>query len=718
MSLVPVLLLLFVGWAFLGLTTTAADASQDVAKSLDAINADPGGRVARKLLRGDKSRLSEFEKELLQADVLLTSSRVTRAVESLSSGGRPSAEGLDVLIGVFRALKRNPAIKTLKQEGLSLKKRPSSLRRYVQQALAPSTVASKSAHLPGKSTSGENASLYTAFSHLSTLLSTLAGKRLLRQARHALTGKRGMQHVMALPPLVLASLIPAEDMNRSSSAKSSASGGSSCGESNVTVASAYPELQATVRVEKFVAIDRATDLAEDLLGKLAMVASKTEFGSVPLPLNRRKAAELGAVIAAAGFGVPAAAGTAAAFAGFETVLGGKELFDELWDWGVVLAPSYLELLPGNAHVKPNEPVGFVACALDKGGHEAGWTSIGKLTISGHTPGFSSCDASHCNSTEVGAHAVTAQARGAKGHATLTVEPGPLAALRLTPGYAQIPAGEQQKYEVRGVDDWGNDLGPIEDPGFVALSISPSGGSSGASCGHWACSAAAAGEYEVTATYRNSALAIGPEAIPPAYGTLEVTEARRLTSGKAFVRYSQKLEANQDVRPDTWHIVGGSLPGSATFPAWSSNYLYEGVLHVLTEETGEWRFTAEAMGVNGKPVKEAFVLVIEPSGCASYPCAISGGNKTFTFVWDADTCQACIGTMALIIEATLAPPQHAAVLTSPDGCFGREPFKHCSFTFSFEPYDPWIPTSSDVTLYYEDGSTPVNTVPIASFHVTL
>lgn len=717
--LLPASMLLLVSVvAFLVLSPTTADARPELAKTLDRIDADPAGRIARELLQDDRSNLTEFEKELLRADVLLTSSRVRKAAESLSSGGRPSSEDLDVLIAAFRALKRNSAIGALRRQGLALKKRPRSLRRNVEQAFAPSAGASSSAHLPGKSSSGETASLRSAYGRLAISLSTPAGERLLGQARHALTSQRGIRHLAALPPLVLASLFPVEETDRFSSASSSASASSSCGESNATAGSAYPELQATLSVEKFVAMDRATDLAESLAAKVAQMASKTQFGSVPLPLNQRKAAELGVVIAAAGFGAPAASGAAAGFAGFEAALGGKELFDQLWDWGVVLAPSYLELLPGSAQVKPNQPVGFVACALDRGGHEAGWTSIGKLTISGHTPGFSSCDASHCSSTEVGTHAVTAEARGARGYATLTVEPGPLAALKLTPGYARIPADEQQKYEVRGVDDWGNDLGPIENPDSVSLSISTSGGNGGASCSQLTCSATAAGEYEVAASYRNSALAIGPEAIHPAYAKLEVTEVRRLTPGRAFVRYSQELEASQGVRPGSWHIVGGSLPDSATYPSWSSNYLYDGVLHVLTEETGEWRFTAEAVGVDGNPVKEAFALVIEPSGCASFPCAIPDGNRTFTFVWDADTCQACIGTMSLIFEATLAAPQYARELTFPDGCFGRERFNYCSFTFSFEPFAPWIPTSSKVTLYYEPWPDYANNVPIAGFQIAL
>ncbi len=681
--------------------------SKGAAAGLKAFEGDPGGVLARQLLKSEGSRLSGFDKSLLEADVLLTGKRVTGAVASLSSRSG-SAHGLDVLLGVFRALKRNPAMKALKREGLQLKKQPGSLHRYVKEALSPSDRSSLSGQLPGKPRSAEEARLHAAFGRLAALLSSREGKKLARKA-----AKLSPRSLRSLSPIALASLIPGEELGGAGASAGASSAGQLCG--GETSVPTHPELQAALNVEKSFAVDQATDLAEKVLGKLATAASKTEFETIPLPVNQRKATELGLVVGAVGFGAPATAATAAAAAEYEAVVAGKELFNELWDLGTILTPSYLELIPGSVHAAPNEPVAFVACAVDEGGEEAGIVSIGQLTISGHTPGFSSCDASHCSSTEAGTHAVVARTRGGVGYATLTVDPGKLAELKISPDVATVPEGNDQDYEVRGVDDWGNDLGPITDAGSVALSIDPAdgGGGDGAFCDARSCGSDGAGAYEVTARYAGA----GAGAVRSASARLNVTDRVQLPAGKAFVPYKQQLTSTRAVDPVGWEIVGGSLPPTPTtiYPNFLSS---EGVLHFQTEEAGEWKFTARIKEADGSSIEEGYAVKTEPSGCASFPCAIADGHKTFTFVWNANACASCRGTLVLFLDATLAEGAHTSIAGPPETCFGASPLKHCATTFGFEGFQQLIPLSSDVSIYYEAWGEPATEVPIAAFHVVL
>ena len=73
-----------------------------------------------------------------------------------------------------------------------------------------------------------------------------------------------------------------------------------------------------------------------------------------------------------------------------------------------------------------------------------------------------------------------------GTAVLTVDPGELTSLRLSPASARVLAGAEQRYAVLGFDAYGNRRGDVTTR--TTFTIDPAG-----TCGTASCSATSAGE---------------------------------------------------------------------------------------------------------------------------------------------------------------------------------------------------------------------------------
>ncbi len=104
----------------------------------------------------------------------------------------------------------------------------------------------------------------------------------------------------------------------------------------------------------------------------------------------------------------------------------------------------------------------------------------------------SCPFASCTATMAGAHTVTATDGAKTATASLTVTPGSLDHLVLSPASATISAGASQAYTAHGADASGNDLGDVT--AATSFSIAPDGSCTGASC-----TATVAGAHTVTAT---------------------------------------------------------------------------------------------------------------------------------------------------------------------------------------------------------------------------
>jgi len=104
----------------------------------------------------------------------------------------------------------------------------------------------------------------------------------------------------------------------------------------------------------------------------------------------------------------------------------------------------------------------------------------------------SCSANVCTATVAGAHTVTGTSGGKTSNASLTVNPGPLDHLVLSPASATITAGGSQAYTAQGRDQFDNSLGDATST--TTFSIAPNGSCSGATC-----TASVAGAHTVTGT---------------------------------------------------------------------------------------------------------------------------------------------------------------------------------------------------------------------------
>ncbi|HET9676684.1 MAG TPA: Ig-like domain-containing protein, partial [Solirubrobacterales bacterium] len=104
----------------------------------------------------------------------------------------------------------------------------------------------------------------------------------------------------------------------------------------------------------------------------------------------------------------------------------------------------------------------------------------------------SCTGNICSAGPAGAHTVKGTNGTAGGQATLTVTPGPLARLEISPKTATIDSGGSQAYKAEGFDAAGNDLGDFTSK--ASFGIAPDGSCAGATCG-----ASQAGDHVVTAT---------------------------------------------------------------------------------------------------------------------------------------------------------------------------------------------------------------------------
>jgi hypothetical protein len=100
-------------------------------------------------------------------------------------------------------------------------------------------------------------------------------------------------------------------------------------------------------------------------------------------------------------------------------------------------------------------------------------------------------------TTAGSPSITAVASGSfkgkpKAQTTVTVTPGPLVQIAISPKSSTIDTSAQQQYTVSGKDFYGNSTGDVT--GATSFSISPAGGS----CSGNSCSASSTGSYTVTA----------------------------------------------------------------------------------------------------------------------------------------------------------------------------------------------------------------------------
>lgn len=173
-------------------------------------------------------------------------------------------------------------------------------------------------------------------------------------------------------------------------------------------------------------------------------------------------------------------------ADFQPVLGGRIVSASGLPYP--LGPlDHIVLTPQSATVAAGTGQTYVVEGFDTNGNSLG-NLAAQATLSISPDG--SCIGATCTATTAGPHTVTADVQGKTDTASLTVDPGPLHHLALSPADAAIVAGDSQAYTAEGLDAFGNSLGDVT--GATTFSIAPNGSCLGA-----VCSATIAGAHTVT-----------------------------------------------------------------------------------------------------------------------------------------------------------------------------------------------------------------------------
>ncbi|HLQ62773.1 MAG TPA: Ig-like domain-containing protein [Candidatus Acidoferrales bacterium] len=204
---------------------------------------------------------------------------------------------------------------------------------------------------------------------------------------------------------------------------------------------------------------------------------------------------------------------------------------------VIAGPlASLTLAPGTASITAGGSQAYTAQGFDRYGN-----SLGDLTSS---TTFSigpdgSCTGATCTATVAGAHTLTGTNLGKTATGGLTVNPGPLATLTLSPSPASISAGGSQSYTATGYDGFGNSLGDLTTA--ATFSIAPNGSCAGATC-----TATTAGAHTVTGTRSgvSGTASLTVNAGPPATLTLSPGSASISAGGaQAYTATGADLYGN-------------------------------------------------------------------------------------------------------------------------------------------------------------------------------
>lgn len=161
--------------------------------------------------------------------------------------------------------------------------------------------------------------------------------------------------------------------------------------------------------------------------------------------------------------------------------------DEEGECPVDAALDHIEISPASSTIAAGESQDYTVEAFDQNGQSMGEVTD-DVTITGE-----GCSGSSCAPSVPGEYEITGEFMGLTDTATLTVEPGPVDAIEISPESATVQAGQPQAFTAEGFDAFGNSLGPV-DASYSML---------GGSCTDAECSSEDVGEYTVTGTFEGT-----------------------------------------------------------------------------------------------------------------------------------------------------------------------------------------------------------------------
>jgi hypothetical protein len=317
--------------------------------------------------------------------------------------------------------------------------------------------------------------------------------------------------------------------------------------------------------------------------------------------------------------------------------------------------DHLTLSPASGTLSAGATLGYTATARDKYANNLGdVTPATILTINPNADGTgASCDyAAHtCTATQAGTYTITGMDGTASGTATLTVNPAGFDHLGLLPATATVGAGTAEGYTERSFDVYGNNLGNVT--AATALTITPNGGGTGASCDYTAhtCTATQAGTYTITGT-DGSATGTATLTVTPAglNGLVLSPLTATVTAGAAQAYKASGLDAygnSLDVTPTaslTISPYGGGTGASCNNTAHTCTATHPGT-YTVTATDGAATNTA-TLTVTSAPLNH---LVLSPATATVMP-----GTPQAYMATGADTYSNGLGDMTSATTLTITP----------------------------------------------------------------
>jgi hypothetical protein len=433
-------------------------------------------RAAQGLLVQHGSEVTPFESSLLKVATLIGAPKNQAVLSALSAGRRLTAAQVGTLRRLLVSVAANPAVKLLVQKGRALQRSPKTLASYLAtDTSAPSSV-------PATLPSTGDAALDGVDAKIDRALRSASVASVDARLRKLLSGPGAARYLRTLPSLAVTALVPPLTLESYTLP----------GE-RPRVALANSNLSPTTNASLRLALNA------DLL----VIEALTHEAALQL-LTGPAAEALVHVLDDLGWDdlvVATIGGYAAAVTAIEgaALIGGIELgerltqdIDDLIYTIGLFHPLGLKIVPdANVQMTAGQPMPFVVDGLGHNllplGPEPGATV-------NMVPNGGPCPAQICTTTVAGPDGVTATLGDVTTSIPVTVLPGPLTTLTVTPTSDTIPLGTDITFAAAGADQYGNPIDPTAKTTFSIDPGSPSGWCVGATCG-----ANTPGTYTVTAT---------------------------------------------------------------------------------------------------------------------------------------------------------------------------------------------------------------------------
>gem|GEM_PF-987463 len=290
---------------------------------------------------------------------------------------------------------------------------------------------------------------------------------------------------------------------------------------------------------------------------------------------------------------------------------------------VALSPSSAAFTAGGGGTQT-----FAATAQDAYGNTLSGPSISWTASGGTLSTSTGSSAVYTQGNTAGTYSVTATATqggtSKSGTATVTIEPGAMASVTVSPASAALVSGHTRSFSVSAADAYGNAI-----TSGVSYTWTPGGGTVSPSAGTPVTytAGATAGTYTVGATGTDAGTSRSASASVSIEAVLAITTSS-LPGGTTGTPYSATLAASGGTSPYTWSVTSGSPPAGLTLAPST------GVLSGTPTATGSSTFT---VGVTdgGTPAQSATrtytVAVAAPLSItgASLPEGIQGSAYSAT-----------------------------------------------------------------------------------------